>query len=175
MRGPSETLRERPSKWQPGLSEAIRGDQRPSVTHVGAIDNQGQSRAIKGNQGQSMAINGNQKQSRTINGNQGPSGRQSTLEPPFARASSIKIAPIRRRACARCSRVLSSTEWSRHNCVIKRHQASSGVIKRHQASSGVIRRHQWSSEWSRHNCAACGRHAVVSACMRAFGVSPETN
>ena len=156
---------ERPSKWQQGLSEAIRGDQRPSVTHVGAIDNQGQSRAIKGNQGQSRAINGNQWQSRTIKGNQGPSGRQSTLEPPFARASSIKIAPIRRRACARCSRVLSSTEWSRHNC----------VIKRHQASSGVIRRHQWSSEWSRHNCAACGRHAVVSACMRAFGASPETN
>ena len=146
---------ERPSKWQQGLSEAIRGDQRPSVTHLGAIGNQGQSRAIKSNQGPSRAIKGHQ----------GPSGRQSTLEPPFARASSIKIAPIRRRACARCSRVLSSTEWSRHNC----------VIKRHQASSGVIRRHQWSSEWSRHNCAACGRHAVVSACMRAFGVSPETN
>ena len=146
-------------------SEAISGHPLRTLGPLTIKGNQGQSRAIKGNQGQSMAINGNQGQSRTIKGNQGPSGRQSTLEPPFARASSIKIAPIRRRACARCSRVLSSTEWSRHNC----------VIKRHQASSGVIRRHQWSSEWSRHNCAACGRHAVVSACMRAFGVSPETN
>ena len=68
----------------------------------------------------------------------------------------MKIAPIRRRACARCSRVLSSTEWSRHNC------AGSG---RHAVVSACMRRYQ-------QLLAQGVLGAVVSACMRAFGSAP---
>ena len=120
---------ERPSKWQQGLSEAIRGDQRPSVTHVGAIDNQGQSRAIKGNQGQSMAINGNQGQSRAIGPSVylGASLREGLLhkdrpDPPEG------VRPLQPRA------LIDGVVTAQ-----LRHQASSSVIRRHQASSVVIR------------------------------------
>ena len=129
MRGPSETLRERPSKWQQGLSEAIRGDQRPSVTHVGAIDNQGQSRAIKGNQWQSMAIKGNQGPSRAIGPSVylGASLREGLLhkdrpDPPEG------VRPLQPRA------LIDGVVTAQ-----LRHQASSSVIRRHQASSVVIR------------------------------------